>query len=98
MASRPKASEAPALAGEVVIPNDEELIQVQRLINAGIIPSYERMREYIGHCGKNIKDRLNRIFSCASGIFRLEEENGVPTDKEFIGLLASLESGEANLQ
>ncbi|MDD5116550.1 MAG: hypothetical protein PHW98_05765 [Candidatus Omnitrophica bacterium] len=98
MAGQPKAAEDPALAGETVIPNDEELIQVQRLINAGIIPSYERMREYIGHCGKNVKSRLNRIFSCVSGIFRLEEENGISADKEFIGLLASLESGEANLQ
>ncbi|TAM42734.1 hypothetical protein EPN54_00955 [bacterium] len=93
-----KMAEVAVLSGEAVIPDDEELNQVQRLINAGITPSYERIREYIGHCGKNINSRLNRIFSCVSGIFRLEEENGVSTDKEFINLLASLESGGGSTQ
>ena len=98
VAAPSKAVEDSALAGEATILEDEELIQVQRLINASIIPSYERIREYIGHCGKNVKNRLNRIFACVSGIFRLEEENGVSTDKEFMWLLASLESGEGNIQ
>jgi hypothetical protein len=98
MTASSKATAEFTPVGETDASEDKELIQVQRLINANIIPSYERIREYIGHCGKDLKNRLNGIFTCVSGIFRLEEENGVSSDKEFIDLLASLELAQGRTQ
>jgi len=68
---------------------------MQGLLNSGIIPSVERIREYVGaSCDSNdCAVRIERALVCLADTLRLEEETGSPTGIEIKELLVLLESG-----
>ena len=73
---------------------DESLRQIQNMLKAGIIPSSERIREYLQFCcgKKNAGQDIDKILACIAGILRLQEEQVVSTDLSLKEILALLES------
>ena len=74
------------------IGEDKDLLEIHKLLKARITPSYERVWEYARKSRKNIKKRVGGLFSCVSEVFRLEEENGITADRNFLKLSLFLES------
>jgi len=73
---------------------DMEWNKIQNMLNGKIIPSIERMREYIlFSCqSDDCKERLDLVLSCIADILRLEEERCVSTESSLKQLLVLLES------
>ncbi|TAM42288.1 response regulator, partial [bacterium] len=61
-----------------------ELQEIQRLIQAGIIPATKRLEECRGACS------AEALLSCIADILRIEEERVTPTEAGLKNLLASL--------
>jgi hypothetical protein len=61
-----------------------ELQEIQKMIQAGIIPSTSRLEE----CGKSCQAQA--LISCIADILRMEEEQVTPTDTELKELLSKL--------
>jgi hypothetical protein len=72
----------------------EEWQQIQKILSAGIIPSSERIKEYVGACflEDNMDEQIDKVLSCIADILRLEEERCLPTEAGLKELLVSLES------
>lgn len=72
----------------------EEWSQIEGMANAGIIPSAERIKEYIqSSCTQeNISRDKDKIVLCISDILRQEEERGVAADSVLRDVLVVLES------
>lgn len=71
-----------------------EWLQIEKMVNAGIIPSAQRIKEYLVSSSLNgsfVKD-TNKVFGCIAGILRLEEENLTPLEPKFKEVLFFLES------
>ncbi|MEW6101110.1 MAG: class II fructose-bisphosphate aldolase [Candidatus Omnitrophota bacterium] len=60
----------------------EEYTQIQNMLKAGIIPSGERLKEYVAACyyKGELSSHMDEIVTCLVEIFRLEEENVVTAD------------------
>ena len=73
---------------------DTEWQQIQKMLNAGITPSTERIKEYVQACSQsaNINEEIDKVLSCIADILRLEEESCLPTEAGLKELLVSLES------
>lgn len=73
---------------------DREWSQIEGMANAGIIPSAERIKEYIqSSCTQeNISRDKDKIVLCISDILRQEEERGAETDSVLRDVLVVLES------
>ena len=73
----------------------QEMSDLERLVNAGITPSAERLKELLAAiCLKgNSSNDLSRIVSCISNILRIEEESCSVTDPELKDILIVLGSG-----
>ncbi|MDD5108482.1 MAG: M48 family metalloprotease [Candidatus Omnitrophica bacterium] len=77
----------------------QEWSDIERLVNSGITPSAERLKEYLAaSCFKGSLDQdTNRIVSCIADILRMEEESCCLTDptlKDILVVLGSGRSGE----
>jgi hypothetical protein len=71
---------------------NQELREIQKLVGAGIIPSAERIREYLqASCLKGNSD-TQKLVSCIADILRLEEERSCSSDGTLKDILVVLES------
>jgi len=73
---------------------DNEWQEIQKMLNAGITPSSERIKEYLqGRCGNgNFEKEIDKVLSCIADILRIEEDRVVATEpalREFLVLLES---------
>jgi hypothetical protein len=73
---------------------DEELTRIERMINSGITPSSQRIKEYLqASClNGNSQQDINKIILCISDILRQEEVNCVSTEPMLRDILVLLES------
>jgi hypothetical protein len=78
----------------------DELMQLQRMVNSGITPSSERIKEYVqASClNGNSQPDMNKIILCISDILRQEEENGVSTEPIIKDILIVLESARSTTE
>ena len=65
--------------------------EIQKMVQAGIIPSAERIKEYMR---LSPDDEIDKVLLCIADILRLEEDRSEPTAEDMKDLLASLESGK----
>jgi len=75
---------------------DQEWKEIQKLVEAEIIPSTDRIKEYIQlSCLKGNSD-MQKVVSCIADILRLEEERCSSTEAMLKDILVVLESGRSN--
>jgi len=76
---------------------NEEWSQIQNMLNAGIIPSSQRIKEYLIACCKNgdFNQEIDKVLSCIANILRLEEDNCCATEASFREILSLLESDKS---
>ena len=76
---------------------NQERADIERLVNVGIPPSKERLREYFSASllKGNLKRDRARLISCLSDIFRMEEESGSLSDPLLKDILVVLSSGRS---
>jgi len=77
----------------------QEWSDIERLLNSGIAPSTERLKEYFiaSYYKNNLDSDMEKIVSCISDILRQEEESCCSTDpmlKDMLVVLGSGRSGE----
>jgi hypothetical protein len=75
----------------------QEWLNIERLVNAGITPSAQRLKEYLASsCFKGNLDRdMEKIVSCIADILRMEEESCSATDQALKDILVVLGSGRS---
>ncbi|MDD5154893.1 MAG: transaldolase family protein [Candidatus Omnitrophica bacterium] len=73
---------------------DAELRQIQLMVQGGMIPSGQRIKELISACyyKKELKDKIGELVSSLSDICRLEEEYGRQSDPELKESLVLIDS------
>jgi len=73
---------------------DESWQQIQNMIDAGIIPSSERLKEYLEACcsNENMNQEIDKVLSCIADILRLEEDSCQPTEAALKEMLVLIES------
>jgi glycosyltransferase involved in cell wall biosynthesis len=73
---------------------DESWTQIQNMIDAGIIPSSERLKAYLEACcsNENMNQEIDKVLSCIADILRLEEDNCQPTEAALKEMLVLIES------
>jgi hypothetical protein len=73
---------------------NSEWRDIENLVNSGITPSAERIKEYVqASCYKGNVDRdIDKIISCISDILRIEEERYSSTDPTLKDILVVLDS------
>ena len=72
---------------------EEELVQINRLIKAKIVPSSERLKDVLRKIPAINQERyIKQINNCLAGIFMLEEEYSQPCEASFIELLQKVVS------
>jgi precorrin-6B methylase 2 len=73
---------------------DTEWQEIQNMLNAGIIPSCERIKEYLeASCqSQDCSQRVDNMLSCLADILRLEEDRVASTEPVLKELLVLLES------
>ncbi len=90
---RLSASSAISLSQLNSISLNQELQEIQKMVDAGIIPSTDRIKEYVQvSCLKGNSD-MQKVVSCIADILRLEEERCSPTEATLKDILVVLESG-----
>jgi hypothetical protein len=75
---------------------DEEWQDIERLVNSGITPSAERIKEYLQvSCsrGKIVQDK-KMVIACISDILRQQEEHCISTEPMLRDILIVLESNK----
>ncbi|MEW6171275.1 MAG: ATP-binding protein, partial [Candidatus Omnitrophota bacterium] len=74
--------------------------QIENMIQSGIIPSTERIKEYLQSCSQkqDFDKEIDKVISCIAEILRLEEEKALPTEKELKEILMLLESNQSDNQ
>ena len=77
---------------------DNELRQIQDMLNAGIMPASERIKECVLFSSslkpQDYSREIDQLFGCIADIFRLEEEKAKPTPKALKDALILLESNK----
>lgn len=75
----------------------QEWSDIERLVNSGITPSGERLKEYLAaSCFKdNLDNDMEKITFCISNILRSEEETCSSTDPMLKDILVALGSGRS---
>ena len=78
----------------------QEWSNIERLVNSGITPSAERLKDYLAaSCFKgNLDSDMDKIVSCISDILRMEEETYCSTDPTFKDILVVLGSGRSGVE
>ncbi|MDO8662894.1 MAG: hypothetical protein Q7K98_06725 [Candidatus Omnitrophota bacterium] len=75
---------------------NQELQEMQKLVDAGITPSAERIKEYVASSCLQGNPDTQKVVSCIADILRLEEERCYPTEVTLKDILVVLESGMPN--
>ena len=73
-----------------------ELGDIQRMVNAGISPSGERIKEYVQASSVQGNLDIDKVISCISDILRLEEERCCATESQLRDILVVLESARSS--
>lgn len=75
---------------------NQEWRQIQKIAEAGITPSTERIKEYIQlSCLKGEFSDTQKVISCIADILRSEEERCVSTEPALKDILVVIESGRS---
>jgi hypothetical protein len=76
------------------IANDKEWGEIEKMLNSGIAPSIERIREYLASSctSADCQARRDRALSCVADILKMEEERCLPTEEALKQLLVILDS------
>lgn len=75
---------------------DQELKEIKGLVGAGIIPSAERIKEYVQISCLKGNSNMQKVVSCIADILRLDEECCCSSDATLKDILVVLESGRSN--
>ena len=74
---------------------NKELQEIQKMVEAGIIPSTDRIKEYVqASCLKGNPD-VQKVVSCIADILRIEEERYSPTNPTLKDILVVLDSANS---
>ena len=78
----------------------QEWSDIERLVNSGITPSAERLKDYlVASCLKGELDGdMDKIISCIADILRMEEERCCSTDPTLKDILVVLGSGRSGVE
>jgi len=70
--------------------------EIQNMINAGIIPSCQRIKKYLRSCcqKKEPNGEIGKVLNCIASIMRIEEDQVLTTDPEFKNMLVLIESSK----
>jgi SAM-dependent MidA family methyltransferase/signal transduction histidine kinase/SAM-dependent methyltransferase len=92
-----QANSMPVPGQLVNVDLNESWGQIENMLNAGIVPSSERIKEYLQSCinNKNEEQEISKVLLCIAGILRLQEDQVVRTDAALKEMLALLESNES---
>lgn len=73
---------------------DAEWARLQAMVNRGVLPSCQRVKEYAGACYSKgaLPARASELLSFIADCLKLEEAGGCPTDPVIKDLLAALEA------
>lgn len=74
----------------------KELEEIQRMVEAGIVPSAERIKEYVQASSSQGNLDTGKVISFISDILRHEEESCCATDPTLRDILVVLESSRSN--
>ena len=76
---------------------DESWGQIQNMLKAEIIPSSERIKEYLQVCcgKKDMNQEIDKVLACIADMLRLQEERVINTDLSLKEMLALLESDKS---
>ena len=76
---------------------NQEWSDIERLVNSGIIPSAERLKEYlaVSFFKGNLDNDMEKIVSCIADILRIQEESCRATDSTLKDILVVLGSGRS---
>jgi hypothetical protein len=101
MANAPAFNRQAIIGGMAPLANinlNQEWVNIQSMLKAGIIPSSDRIKEYArtGSQAKDARKELTRVVSCIADILRTQEENLAITDTQLKAILILLESGKQN--
>jgi archaellum component FlaC len=90
----PLGAQIKPMSGTVPVNLDKDWTEIQNMIQRGIIPSAQRIKEYIVVCckEKGSNGETDKVISCIADILRLEEERCLPTDAALKEILVLLES------
>ncbi|MFA5092585.1 MAG: hypothetical protein WC543_01395 [Candidatus Omnitrophota bacterium] len=75
----------------------QEWSDIERLVNSGIVPSADRLKEYFAasNLKGNLGNDMQKIVSCISDILRMEEESDTLTNPTLRDMLVVLNSGKS---
>jgi len=87
----------PSAGGQSLLNLDAEWQQIENMTQAGLIPSNERIREYLqASCqSEDCSQRIDKVLSLFADILRLEEERVSSTEPALREILVLLESDKA---
>lgn len=76
---------------------DSEWAQMQNMINADIVPSNERIKEYVqASClRQDLGNQVDKVLGCIADILRMEEDRVLDTDAQLREMLALIESDKS---
>ena len=77
--------------------SNKDWLEIQRMLKAGIIPSSQRIKDYLFKCCKEgyVEAEIDKVLGCVAQILRLEEERVEETDGPIQELLVLLESNKS---
>ncbi len=77
--------------------DEPEWLQIQKMVHAGIIPSSQRIKEYlVSSCVRGeFNQEMDKVICCIFDIFRLEEERLNPADSGICEILKLIESDKS---
>ncbi|MDO8662854.1 MAG: transglutaminase domain-containing protein [Candidatus Omnitrophota bacterium] len=75
---------------------DAEWAEIENMLKAGIIPSNQRLKEYVASsCLRQALGRqMGKVLGCIANILRMEEERVTETEPELEDMLVLIESGK----
>jgi hypothetical protein len=94
MQNIPQALSRSALKPEMAfssINTGKEWQEIENMLNAGIMPSMQRIKDYIGFSNGQAKE-IDRILICIADIFRMEEDKVLESEPVLKDMLVLVES------
>lgn len=84
----------PQLANPERMQLEEELAQLNRMVDSGIIPSGERLKEYVAACfqKRSAKSELDALIPIVAKVCKLQEENAVAADSSLQEVLVLVDA------
>lgn len=95
-AAGPALSSITVSASLLNIDPDESLLQIRNMLKAGIIPSSERVKEYLQFCclRQGMDREMDDILSCIADILKMQEDRVMATEPSLKEMLSLLESSK----